>query len=133
MALSKNIAKDFSRKSGKSTKEIEKQYKKAVDISKSMGKGKDDTYIVEVLKSLIGIEESFNKDVIKLYLDENFDKFDDFLEAIETGAITVSSDISQELRPEKKKKTVKLPPPEDEEDEEDEEKEEKHHRKKDKK
>jgi len=65
--MPKNIIKSFSKKSGKSEKEVEKLWKKAVAIANDEGQKDNYAYIVGILKKLVGINESIIsfKDFVK--------------------------------------------------------------------
>ena len=53
------LIKSFSKKSNKSTDEVEKLWLKAKELAKKENRENDYSYVVSILKKMLGLNESF--------------------------------------------------------------------------
>ncbi len=111
--MSKNLVKNFAKKTGKPEKEIEILYKKAKKEASHMGMGDNLGYTTSILKTMLGIKESV-ADITEEFLKSE-DGFDIFYETLTAGSLE-SGDIPDTLKYVQRKQ-------DDEEDEDEEGKE----------
>lgn len=106
-----NIVNSFAKKTGKSKKEIESYFKKATKIAADMGMKNRYDYITDILKNMLGIEESITDLFIK-----SKKNFNEFYEEVTSGSL--GSDLPENPPTGEFKKRKKKDNEEDEEDEE---------------
>lgn len=82
-----NIIKSFAKKTGKSEKEVEQTYNKAKKEASHMGRSKNYTYIVDILKTMLGIKEDVDIERITKMFIESDENFDDFCETVTAGSL----------------------------------------------
>lgn len=100
------IIKSFSKQTGKSVKEVEKLWKDAEKEASKMGKKENYAYITGILKSMLGIDESFTdyyKNLSKQFLNSDKKTLKDFIEKIEGSVSTEFSDKPEKVLSGKKK------------------------------
>jgi hypothetical protein len=91
-------------KAGISKSEIIEIYKKSIIEAKSLGKQNDKEFILEIIKSFVGLEENDkNNSIINLnnkFIHSGYADFNTFLEDLWLNEDIVSTDFSPDVRPE---------------------------------
>ena len=126
--LSNSILRRVALRAGISQQKIIVMYNAAINEAISLGKGKDDDFILEILETYAGLNEediiNTVKNLNKKFIESNFKNFDEFIENEwnKKDEEIVSTDFNPNVRPEHNLgHTMKLVVNDEEEDEEEDE------------